>query len=810
MTTAMAATTRTNAVTPLLVVVSLLTGAGVSAVAQESTAQRSGRRAVDFARDIRPVLSEKCFRCHGPDAESREADLRLDTRDGALSAENGDPAIRPGKPLESPLFKRIISTDPDERMPPPDSEIEPLTPEEQRQLKAWIADGARYETHWSFRPIKRPAVPTSASPWPRNEIDHFILAQPRRLELGPSAAADRRTLIRRLSLDLIGLPPSAEEVAAFVSDRAIDAYEQLVERLLASPHFGERWGRHWLDQARYADTNGYTVDSPRTMWPYRDWVIGALNRDLPFDRFTIEQLAGDLLPSPTREQLVATGFHRNTLVNQEGGTDREQFRVESVVDRVNTTGAVWLGMTVGCGQCHSHKFDPLTQREYYGLFAFFNHTADVNSISPTVRVPTREQSARLEQLEREIGSLKEQLKRIADMSQVSTKSGAKESDAKPTAATEIEQRIERLEKERASLLKKIPTAMVMKELPKRRPDHVLIRGDFLRRGDRVEPHVPAFLPALDASSDPPTRLDLAKWLVRRDHPLTARVAVNRIWMHLMGSGLVETENDFGVQGTPPSHPALLDYLAVEFIDRGWSVKSIIRHIVLSATYRQSSAWRVDLLRRDPGNRWRARQSRWRVEAEVVRDAALSVSGLLDPRIGGPSVYPPQPKGVYAFTQRKASWPTSRGAARYRRGLYTFFMRSAPYPLLTTFDTPRMNTTCTRRTISNTPLQALTLANSEALFECARRLGQAVASAPGGDEQRIRRTFERCLGRPPSELEHRTLLDYLRTQRSELAQAPADAAAIAGAKKATAASSDVAAWILVARVLLNLDEFITRE
>ncbi len=765
---------------------------------------------LDFVRDVRPILSDKCFRCHGPDEASREADLRLDDRESALGDGDREAAIVPGKPDASELIARIESTDADEQMPPPDSGLT-VSRAELERLKAWIAAGAPYDKHWAFRSVVRPAVPLTKSSWGNGPIDRFVLARLETAGLTPSPEADRRTLIRRLSLDLLGLPPTPRQIDDFVADQRPDAYERLVDSLLASSHFGERWARHWLDQARYADTNGYTVDSARTIWPYRDWVIAAFNDDMPFDQFTIEQLAGDLLPNPTREQLVATGFHRNTLVNQEGGADREQFRVESIVDRVNTTGAVWLGLTVGCAQCHSHKFDPLTQREFYQLFAFFNHTTDANSVSPTLSLPTAAQQAELREMDERIAATKQKLKDLTgrkDGKPESVKADSGASKAEREAITALQKELKKLEQERKKLAGRVASTMIVRERSSRREDFIMIRGDFLRRGEAVSADVPSFLPALGSKSDPPTRLDLARWLVRRDHPLTARVFVNRVWMQLMGAGIVETENDFGYQGTPPSHPELLDYLAAEFMEQGWSLKSLIKQIVRSATYRQSSVWREEIARVDPRNRLRARQSRWRVEAEIVRDSALAVSGLLTDSIGGPSVYPPQPDGVYAFTQRKASWPTSKGAARYRRGMYTFFMRSAPYPLLTTFDVPRMNTTCTRRSRSNTPLQALTMANGEAFLECARALGVAIAAFPQGDAERMDAAYQRVLGRRPAAGERQILTAYYTKQLAGLRESPDDAKAICGS--ATESTPQQAAWILVARVLLNLDEFITRE
>jgi hypothetical protein len=625
----------------------------------------------------------------------------------------------------------------------------------------------------------------------RNPIDAFILARLEREDLKPAGEADRVTLLRRLSLDLTGLPPTLDEIDAYLKDDRPDAYERQVERLLASPHYGERWGRHWLDLARYADTNGYSIDSPRTLWPYRDWVIAALNKDIPFDEFTIEQLAGDLLPNASRDQRIATGFHRNTMINEEGGIDPEQFRVEAVFDRVNTTASVWLGVTFGCAQCHNHKYDPFSQREYYQLFAFFNNQ-DEATLS--------------------LG--------MADSKESAPKKGKKQG----------------------------LTTMVLRERAWPRDTYVMRGGDFTRKGAQVNPSTPSVLPPLvwkkedgSAKDHPdrrpeawltssliaarpfhafPNRLDLARWLVAPENPLTARVIVNRVWGQYFGVGLVETDNDFGTRGTPPSHPELLDWLASEFERKNWSLKALHRLIVQSATYRQSSHTRADLESVDPRNRLLARQSRIRLEAEIVRDAALEVSGLLDRRIGGPSVYPPQPEGIYKFTQVPRTWKTSTGPDRYRRGLYTFFQRSAPYPALTVFDAPDATSTCTRRGRSNTPLQALTLLNDRAFLELAQGLAERVLrEIPQGDTERLRHAFRLCLAREPSPHEAKRLGEYLNAQRAEYRAAPAEAKKLLDSAGKLDAAPELppnvdiperAAWTVVARVLLNLDEFITRE
>jgi hypothetical protein len=948
----------------------------------------------DFQGDIRPLLSNACFKCHGPDAETREGDLRLDVAEEATSDRGGYFVIAPGDPAASELLARVTSDDPYAVMPPAESG-QRLSAQQVALLKQWISDGAPYDAHWAFQPIQRPPIPGAADATHlENPIDAFVLRRLCAEQIEPSPRADRYALIRRLYLDLLGLPPTPAEADAFVNDDRPAAYERLVDRVLASPRYGERWGRHWLDQARYGDTNGYTIDSPRSIWPYRDWVIAALNRDLPFNQFTVEQLAGDLLPAPTQDQRIATGFHRNTLVNQEGGTDAEQFRNEAVVDRVNTTGAVWLGLTVGCAQCHNHKYDPLSTREFYQLFAFFNSGRDVNSVTPTLSVANEEQRKRLADLDVKIRNAREALERYeraldakrpqderddgkpivwttlradvfhsaagAEAEQLEDDSilvrglNAETDEYQITASTEPrritavrlevlthpslpkggpgraangnfvlneirltrnddppvawqhasadhsqkdydithtidgdpasgwainvtkgrmnvnrsatlvlaeplastggdrltfrlvfgdkpprynigrfrlsvtdaayakfdlpdaerlarKRQLEEAQTERKQFAAKIPSTMVMEELPTPRATHVLIRGDFLRQGEPVKPATPSFLPTMKGGLIA-NRVDLAKWLTSRENPLTARVTVNRIWMRYFGRGLVETENDFGMQGRLPTHPELLDWLAAEFMESGWSLKRLHRLIVTSATYCRSSHARPDLRETDPLNKLLARQSRLRVEAEIVRDLALGASGLLSNRMGGPSVYPPQPSGVYAFTQRKAAWPTSQGQDRYRRGMYTFFMRSAPHPLFETFDAPKFNTTCTRRTRSNTPLQAMAMANDQAMVEMAQALAvRILRESPGDDTGRIRRAFRHCLTRLPADREVERLVGFLNQQRQAFVDEGSAAKQLAGDTMVPGIpTAEVAAWTAVARVVLNLDEFITRE
>ena len=716
-------------------------------------------RGADYAQ-VRPVLAAACYSCHG--AEKQKGGLRLDARSAAMKGGVTGAAIVPGKGKESLLVQRLHSTDPDERMP---QKAEPLAPEQIAAITRWIDEGAAWPedgagqaatvTHWAFvkpKPVEPPTVRNTD--WPRNAIDRFVLARLEQEGIAPSPEAGRETLLRRLSLDLTGLPPTAADIDNFRTDPSPDAYEKLVERLLASAAYGERWGRHWLDAARYADSNGYSLDKPRSIWPYRDWVINALNADMPFDRFTIEQLAGDLLPAATREQKIATGFHRNTQINEEGGIDPEQFRVEAVIDRVGTTGTVWLGLTVACAQCHNHKFDPLSQKEYYRLFAFFN-----NCDEPKLTVGLEDAAG-------------------------STKKAA------------------------------VTTLVLAERKGQPRPTHVLIKGDFTRPADIVTPGVPSVLHPFKGERG--NRLELARWLVDAQNPLTSRVTVNRIWQQYFGRGLVETENDFGTQGTPPSHSELLDWLATEFIDEKWSMKAMHRLIVTSATYRQSSRARADLAGRDPYNRLLARQSRTRLEAEIVRDVALRASGVLVERLGGPSVYPPQPEGVASLGQSKQKWPTSTGPDRYRRGMYTFQFRATLHPVLSAFDAPEGTSACTRRVKSNTPLQALTLLNDEAFVEFAQALAHRVIREASDDTARIELGFRLCTGRRPDAIERGILMRLLQRQRTAFASSRDEAKKIADVKAPASALSEekdeieVAAWTLVARALLNLDETITRE
>jgi hypothetical protein len=1003
---------------------------------------------VSFRQQIRPILSANCFKCHGPDPQSREADLRLDRFEDATAKHDDHCAIVPSKPESSELYRRIIATDDSERMPPPSSNKH-LTDEQKELLRRWIAEGAKYEPHWAFVAPQRTELPTiTDSTWPKNGIDYFVLAELRRNGLSPSAPADKYQLIRRLYLDLLGLPPTPAEADAFAADKRPGAYARLVDRLLDSPHYGERWARRWLDLARYSDTNGYEKDRPRTMWPYRDWVIKALNDDMPFTEFTIEQLAGDMLPGATQSQRIATGFHRNTMVNEEGGVDPQEFRFNSIVDRVGTTGTAWLGLTLRCAQCHTHKFDPITHQDFYRIFAFFNNANEVDehlitpeiaekraaiqkqiddlvaalpdqypvpdassqappsaerrramksaferwqdetkrevahwkSFAPvtaragmatitvrddksvlvsgdvtkkdiydlefevgartiralrieallddslpkggpgrqTIEVPnaSSEGDFFLSEMTCEVVQPERERQRVVDKLRFSsaiatyTTPGLSPASAfdgrsdtgwrvmgrvgEPHAAVfylatpvkiEAGQRLHlKLEHEsfypagvgrfRISLSEdagELPIALypddVMKALLKptsarKSPDTKLLldyfllhtpalkdaqekiaerrkqmpaalnalvmqervieprithrhhRGEFLKPEEPVEPGVPEILPQLPKGVVP-NRLAFARWLVDPKNPLVARVFVNRQWQAFFGRGIVRTLEDFGVQGEYPTHPKLLDYLALEFINRGWSMKRLHRLIVTSATYQQSDAVTPQHFERDPENKLLARAPRLRVEAELVRDIMLKTSGLLCERVGGPSVFPDQPAGITEVAYGPLQWKVSSGEDRFRRGIYTFNKRTAPYAMFGLFDAPSGEACVARRTYSNTPLQALAILNDSVTIAAARALAiSAIRLDPHNKRAIADNILRRCVSRPSQTNEIEWLCDFQKTAASNLATGKRDANILPSGDSdvtlpAELDKTDVAAWVLTARAVLNLNETITR-
>ncbi|HYT93695.1 MAG TPA: PSD1 and planctomycete cytochrome C domain-containing protein [Gemmataceae bacterium] len=1028
---------------------------------QSSPAHSAGEKSaaqtpIDFNRQIRPILSESCFTCHGPDEKERKAKLRLDTREGGLKElRDGGFAIVPGHANKSELLVRITTKAASERMPPPKTNKR-LTPEQIDLLRRWIDEGAKWSEHWAFVAPKRSPLPRVANPtWPRNAIDHFILARLERAGLKPSPEADAIRLIRRVTLDLTGLPPTPAEVDAFLADKSTNAYEKVVDRLLASPHFGERMAVEWLDAARYADTHGYHIDSGRDMTRWRDWVIAAFNENLPFDRFTVEQLAGDLLPGATVRQKVASGFNRNHMINFEGGAIPAEYHNNYIVDRVNTTSTVWLGLTTACAQCHDHKYDPISQKEYYQLYAFF-HNVPENGLdgsrgnaAPVLKAPTPAQAKRLRELDAAIQETERKLatpdpkldeaqaawERTAlggrtewvflDLKKAESRGGAKltpqsdqsllasgpnpatdaytvvlessnernftalrlealphkslkgqgpgrsvngnivltdvrlsyqpankskpptpiklkaasadfsqqdfpirnaidadpksgwaiypevgkahsavfeferpvelgcglmltvtldfqsqygqhqlgcfrlsattsanphNSDTLPanvraaltvpranrTAAQEADLRLyyrsqvaagaqlkgqlAKLRQERAEVEKQMPTTMVMQEMPTPRDTFMLLRGEYDKKGAKVTAATPASLPPLPAGA-PLNRLGLAQWLVDPSHPLTARVAVNRYWQQFFGTGLVKTAEDFGAQGELPSHPELLDWVAVEFMQptsgplgsggKKWDVKALVRLIVTSATYRQSSAVTPALLAKDADNRLLTRAPRLRLQAEFIRDQALAVSGLLNREIGGASVFPYQPAGLWqelASRSDSKNWSAqffvqSHGKDLYRRTMYTFWKRTSPPPTLVTFDAPDRETCTVRRSRTNTPLQALVLLNDPTYVEASRKLAERMMKQAESTEERIIFAFRLATARRPTTKEVEILSRVFNRQLNVYRQDPKAALRLLGVGEAPRderlPAAELAAWTVVASVILNLDETITK-
>jgi mono/diheme cytochrome c family protein len=1035
----------------------LLLGASVFVRAQSQTAAAAPHPSIDYARDIEPIFKTYCYECHGP--KKARARLRLNTPDAIRRGGESGVVVTPGKSGASLMMHRVLGLDGDDRMP---LDADPLPPEAVDRLRAWIDQGARMpdpgsiraaatttvpdkvEEHWAYVKPSRPAVPTvKSAAWVRNPIDHFILARLEKEALTPAHEAPKATLLRRVTLDLTGLPPTVDELDAFVADTTPGAYERVVDRLLASPHYGERWARPWLDLARYADTNGYEKDNRRAIWKYRDWVIDALNRDLPFDQFTIEQIAGDMLPDATTEQKIASGFHRNAMSNEEGGVDPEESRYEVLVDRVNTTATVWLGTTLGCAQCHNHKYDPFSQKDYFRMLAFFASSAydsktfgdGTRFFEPTLELASAEQESARKKQQAEIDRIEQELKavtpavqeaqgkweesirsgeagwtplvpqtvsatngvvlsampdgsvlasgpnpkltsytltattalqgitalrlealpdpslpkggpgrdaygdfrvtgfevRVAPVTDAGSPGEAVHVDtikvddsaapfdpaellARPSATrdrtraswainamrdtermprhavlaaaapfgfaggtrlvltidqldgtigqgigririavttagnplegAELAPRLRRIldlpANQRSAaqaeelgaafraaspLLKptrdalaaarkalaalEIPSTLVMGERPGfERPSFELrVRGSFAAKGERVYARTPV---ALHPMRDdlPVNRLGLAKWLVDPANPLVARVTVNRLWEQMFGRGLVETSEDFGSQGSPPSHPELLDWLATEFVANGWSQKALIREIALSATYRQSSAVTPQLADRDPYNRLLARGPRVRMEAEMIRDVALAASGLLSPKMHGTSVFPLQPEGIWNQPYSSDKWTTSAGEDRYRRSLYTFWRRTSPYPAFTTFDATSRELCTVRRVRTDTPLQALTLLNDPASFEAARALAKRIAGAGGSPAARASFGVKLVLSREATAREVERLVAAYDEELKHY-RARADAATLV-APGGDEDPAEVSAWTIVANVLLNLDEAVTKE
>ena len=830
----------------------------VLAVLVPTTFRAVAAEPLDFNRDIRPILAENCFYCHGQDSNKRQADLRLDLREEAIKT-----AIKPSDAAASQLVMRIHATDPDQLMPPANSNRR-LTTEQKATLERWINEGANYATHWAFvAPVRPPLPEVKKAEWVRNPIDRFVLAKLEAEGLTPSSETDRATLIGRLSSDLLGLPPTPGEVDAFVADNDPSAYEKLVDRLMASPHYGERMALPWLDAARYADSNGFQQDGDTWQWIWRDWVVRALNEDLTFDQFTTWQLAGDLLPNATTDQKIASGFNRNHLLNGEGGAIPEEQRWVILFDRMDTTATTWLGLTMACVQCHDHKFDPLTQRDYYSMLDAFNRVPEsgtpqyfssrIRVANPVVELPTPENQAKIAEFEAQIAAANAAAKVVADAAYQGWLAGLGEGKGLPDPLPALLQKPENQrseeekktleqgltkhfnEKVRPALVGKLPVLGRVDDLQKQlnaykadqiprvmvmsdaqpRETKILARGEYLKPTEKVSFNTPAFLPPL-AQGAPANRLGLAQWLLSPEQPLMARVQVNRMWQHFFGVGIVKTAEDFGVQSEYPTHRLLLDYLAVEFRERGWSMKELTRLIVTSATYRQSSRVTSELLARDADNRLLARGSRFRMPSMVLRDWALASSGLLDTRIGGVPVYPYQPDDIWealAITkERDFTYPASKGADLYRRSLYTFWRRTVSPANM--FDASNRQACRVRQSVTSTPLQVLTTLNDPTWVEAARMLAEQSMKSASDVDGRLTHAFRRVLNRP---ITPRDLAALRGAYDKQLAIYQADPAAATAAlaigeskRDESLNATEHAALSAVCLAIMNLDEALTRE
>lgn len=744
-----------------------------------------GNEKLSFNEHIRPILSDKCFHCHGPDEKHIKGKLQLHTFEkatAALGKKKNRFAIVPGRIDKSTLWERVTSTDEEDIMPPPESH-KTLSDREKAIIKQWIESGAEYQNHWSFEKISAVEIPAGNSSWSTHPIDFFIERKLQKNSLKANKEADKRSLIRRLAFDLTGLPPVREDLENFLADNSPDAYEKLVDKYLASPRYGEHMARYWLDLVRYGDTHGLHADNYREMYMYRDWVIKAFNSNKPFNEFTIEQIAGDMLESPTEDQLIASGFNRLHISNSAGSALEEELYVNNVNDRVNAVGTVFLGLTLGCASCHDHKFDPISQKEYYQLFAFFNnldgpsHNSGVKSPVPFLLRPSPDQEKELKLLKSKISA---------------------EKDRKKLAA---------LNKQLKSLQGKIPSTLIMKERQTERPAYILNRGQYDQPGEKVSRQTPKSLPAMDPKL-PVNRLGFAKWLVSPGHPLTSRVAVNRFWQQIFGTGLVKTSEDFGSQGQFPSHPQLLDYLAKRFTESNWNVKDLMKLIVTGKSYKQSSKAANKLYLQDPENRLLARGPRFRMDAEILRDQALALSGLLVNEMYGKSVKPPQPEGLWQSVALKASntghFKADSGKDIYRRSVYTFWKRALPPPAMTIFNAPTRENCTARRERTNTPLQALVLMNEEQFFEASVKLAElALKNGGSTDTQRLSFLYEHMSGHIADESE----IQLMSMALKEFRQLYKEKNTVLDKRKM---SSETAVWTMLSNSLMSLDRFKCKE
>ena len=767
---------------------------------------------VSFNRDIRPILSNKCFSCHGPDKHDRKAELRLDISegsDGAYREKDGNFALKPGSIDDSELWHRIISEDSEEVMPPPEANKKLLTVQEKELIKQWINSGAKYEKFWAFEKPKQPDLPkVQNGKWSDEPIDLFVMKKLESTGITPSPEADKRTLIRRLSLDLTGLPPSREEVRKFDSDDTAGAYEQLVDKLLSREQYGEHMARYWLDLVRFADTNGMHKDYYRNSVAYRDWVIRAYNQNLRYDEFVRYQLAGDLFPDASSDQLIASGFNRLHLIIDVGTALPEESFFKNVTDRVTAVGTAFMGMTVQCAACHDHKYDPITQKDYYSLFAFFNNIDAKpeterglkNGLQPPIAsVPTPDQKKALDELGAKMSEVESEINNQNNSEDI---------------ISELQEKLKSLKGERDQLEKQIPMAMVMRERKEVRETRIMKRGQYDDPGEVVERNAPEFLHPMKRAGDVASRMDLANWFIDKENPLTARVAVNRIWQQLFGVGLVKTSEDLGAQGEVPSHPLLLDYLAVSFVKSGWDVKALIKEIVLSKAYRQSSNIDESLFKKDPENRLLARGSRFRMDAEMIRDQILFTSGTLSEKMYGKSVKPPQPDGLWkAVTMIGERFKPDSGEEIRRRSLYTYWKRGMPPPQMTILNAPIRDACVSRRERTNTPSQALLLLNESEYMKAARNLAMTVlVPKEAKPSQRIAFAYETITSRLPDKEEQKTLYELLQSLYKTYLNEPALADEICEGLpvKEKDQKAKIAAWTILVNSLYNLDITKTRD
>lgn len=832
-----------------------LIGCGPQMPEAVKTAYEELPEKIDFNFHVRPILSDRCFACHGPDENARKANLRLDTEEGLFSMLEGKEKfpIVSGKPEDSEVIERVLHDDPEIVMPTPESNLT-LTDTEKAILLKWVEQGAEWKTHWAFTaPVKVPLPKVIEPSWARNEIDYFVLDKLESLGLSPSMEANKTTLIRRLSLDLIGLPPTPEEVQAFKNDTSPNAYENLVDRLLASPGYGERWAWEWLDVARYADTNGFQGDATRNMWPWRDWVIQAFNDNMPYDEFTIKQLAGDLLPNATRNDILATGFNRNHTYNTEGGSIPEETRVTNVFDRVETTGTAWLGLTMNCARCHDHKYDQITQKEYYQMFDYFNQTSEEGGgwggkLKPLLDLSREEEFRKNQKLQAHVDELVAKVKIFEDenyprepgvpMSEAEAIKKVKGLDTRilinppdkrgTGAYRQLANYFKNVHPQYGQLLNQVYEAMqaydkatanatqvmVMDEAKEPRTTYILDRGgyDKPKMEEPIIRDVPAILPPIPGNTKN-NRLALAQWMVSKEQPLTARVTVNRYWQAFFGKGIVKTIDDFGVQSTLPSHPELLDWLAMDFQENGWDLKALFKKIVMSATYRQASNFNSELLEMDPENRYLARATRMRLPSWMLRDQVLYMSGLLVDSIGGKPVKPYQPKGIWGeATFGFITYEQDHGDNLYRKSLYTFWRRIVGPTFI--FDNSPRQVCTVKKPDTNTPLHALTTLNDITYMEASRVMAEKVLTTKTSDDERIRYLFKWATARAPDAEEIKILKNRLIELRSDYTSLPEEARKLIAIGEypinSDLAVTDYAAYTAISSLVFNLDETITRQ